>query len=190
MSSTITSRDALTARVLPQMRLGTPSNTPSSANPSNASNTLAESRFAIHGNAAVTGGGGALGLKAGRALLQHGLSGLVIMDLSSSIDSSKAAIDLLIQDFPNARIVKSPVDVTDEKQVDEAFVAAKNALGSIDMLLCFAGVVDTSPSLEVKAATFRRVLDINTTGSFLCAQAAAKLMVDQKTGGSILFTAS
>jgi len=39
-------------------------------------------------------------------------------------------------------------------------------------------------------AEWRRTLEINTTGSFLCAQAAAKEMIKQNTGGSIVFTAS
>lgn len=192
MASNITSRDALTSRVIPQMKLGTPSTTPSSTNSSKASNTPDPdiSRYSVHGNAAVTGGAGRLALEASRALLQHGLMGLVILDLPSSIDSSKAAIDILIKDFSHATILMIPMDVSDEKQVDEAFTATKESLGFIDMLLCFAGVVDTSPSLEVNAATFRRIMDINMTGTFLCAQAAAKLMVAQKRGGSILFTAS
>jgi sorbose reductase len=40
------------------------------------------------------------------------------------------------------------------------------------------------------AAEWRRTLDINTTGGFLCAQAAAKQMSQQGTGGSIIFVAS
>jgi len=40
------------------------------------------------------------------------------------------------------------------------------------------------------AAEWRRTLDINTTGSFITAQAVAKVMVKQGTGGSIVFTAS
>ncbi|KAG8532931.1 uncharacterized protein KY384_002809 [Bacidia gigantensis] len=42
----------------------------------------------------------------------------------------------------------------------------------------------------MSASEWRRTLDINTTGSFLCAQAAAKTMIAQKTGGSIVFIAS
>lgn len=193
-TGTISSRDALTSRVIPQMRLRNPSIPTSSSKPSEASKSgasdPARSRFSIHGNAAVTGGAGNIALAASRALLEHGLSGLMILDLPSSLESSEVAIDLLAQDFPNAKIMKNPLDVSDEKQVDDAFAIAQGVLGSIDILLCFAGVVDTNHALEVSAATFRKLLDINTTGSFLCAQAAAKLMVSQKTGGSILFTAS
>jgi sorbose reductase len=60
----------------------------------------------------------------------------------------------------------------------------------VDHLLCFAGVVGCQHALAMTAAEWRRVLDINTTGAFLCAQAAAKQMVQQGHGGSIVFVAS
>jgi sorbose reductase len=63
-------------------------------------------------------------------------------------------------------------------------------LGDIDILLCFAGVVGCTHALEMSAAEWRRTLEINTTGSFLCAQAVAKQMVASGKGGSIVFTAS
>jgi NAD(P)-dependent dehydrogenase (short-subunit alcohol dehydrogenase family) len=63
-------------------------------------------------------------------------------------------------------------------------------LGSVDHLLCFAGVVGCQHALDMTAAEWRRVLDINTTGGFLCAQAVAKQMVQQGRSGSIIFVAS
>jgi NAD(P)-dependent dehydrogenase (short-subunit alcohol dehydrogenase family) len=63
-------------------------------------------------------------------------------------------------------------------------------LGSVDILLCFAGVVGCTHAIDMAAAEWRRTFDINTTGSFLCAQAVARQMILQGTGGSILFTAS
>jgi NAD(P)-dependent dehydrogenase (short-subunit alcohol dehydrogenase family) len=44
--------------------------------------------------------------------------------------------------------------------------------------------------MEMTEAQWRKTLDVNTTGSFLCAQAAAKQIASQGTGGSITFTAS
>lgn len=63
-------------------------------------------------------------------------------------------------------------------------------IGSVDHLLCFAGVVGCQHALEMTAGEWRKTLDINTTGGFLCAQAAAKQMVRQGRGGSIIFVAS
>ena len=57
------------------------------------------------------------------------------------------------------------------------------------MLLCFAGIVGCIPSTDVAASAFQKVINVNLTGSFLCAQAAARFMIGNG-GGSILFTAS
>lgn len=63
-------------------------------------------------------------------------------------------------------------------------------LGSIDILCCFAGVVGCTHSMEMTADEWRRTLDINTTGEFLSAQAAARHMRDSGRGGSIVLVAS
>lgn len=46
------------------------------------------------------------------------------------------------------------------------------------------------PAETYDVEKFRRLIDINLTGTFLCAQAAGKIMIEQKTGGSIVFIAS
>jgi len=63
-------------------------------------------------------------------------------------------------------------------------------MGGIDILCCFAGVVGCVHSMNAKASEWRKVLDVNLTGSFLCAQAAANHMKSSGNGGSIMFTAS
>jgi NAD(P)-dependent dehydrogenase (short-subunit alcohol dehydrogenase family) len=68
-------------------------------------------------------------------------------------------------------------DVADEASVVRAFAAAAEALGGIDGLATCAGIADTTPSLEVDVATFRRVLDVNVIGTFLCVREAASRML-------------
>ncbi len=82
------------------------------------------------------------------------------------------------------------VDVRDEKSIAEAVTSTVKVLGSIDILCCFAGVVGCTHAVDMKAEDWRRTLDINLTGSFLCAQAVARQMMEQKSSGSIVFTAS
>jgi sorbose reductase len=188
-----TDRDTLTARILPQMILsdGTPSSLTGPPTPSPhhlSGEEQAKRRFAVKGNAIVTGGAGTLGILASRALLQHGLSGIMIFDVNPQ--QIQAALTELTVDFPLATIAARIVDITDEKAVNEAILETGELLGSVDILLCFAGVVACTHTLEMTAAEWRRTLDINTTGSFLVAQAVAKVMVKQGTGGSIVFTAS
>jgi NAD(P)-dependent dehydrogenase (short-subunit alcohol dehydrogenase family) len=55
-----------------------------------------------------------------------------------------------------------------------ADVQVQKELGSINCLCCFAGVVSCGPSLEVGIDEWKRVMDINLTGAFLCAQAVAR----------------
>ncbi|KAL6232580.1 hypothetical protein BDW75DRAFT_247098 [Aspergillus navahoensis] len=148
----------------------------------------ASSRFAITGNAVVTGGAGTLGLTACTALLEHGLQGLMILDMNPSI--AEQEINDLRTRFADAKIITAQVDITDEHAVDAAFSQAASDLGSVDILFCFAGRVGSVDALTMTPSQFRQVLDVNTTGAFICAQAAAKRMVAQGTGGSITFIAS
>ena len=60
-----------------------------------------------------------------------------------------------------------------------------------DHLFCFAGIVGCFHAMEMTEDTWRKTLDINTTGCFLASQAAARQMAAQKTGGcSITLVAS
>lgn len=150
----------------------------------------AAARFKIDGNAVLTGGAGTLALASARALLEHGATALTLMDLQPTIDNSAKAISDLKSEFPTIPIHAVHVDVTSETAVEKSFQDAWDLMGSIDVLCCFAGIVGCVHSISATASQFRKVLDVNLTGSFLCAQAAAKHMIDSKKGGSILFTAS
>jgi sorbose reductase len=107
-----------------------------------------------------------------------------------NLAQAQAKADELQLAFPDAKIMAKQVDITDEIAIDTAVSETVELLGSVDILLCFAGVVGCTHAIDVTAAEWRRILDINTTGSFLCAQAVAKQMIAQKTGGSIVFSAS
>lgn len=122
----------------------------------------------------VTGGAGALGLETARALLEHGLSGLCLFDVAGSLESSAPAILKLVSDFPSSKIIMESVDVTDDQAIDAAVQLTVRLLGSIDILLCFAGVVGCTHAVDMSKDEWRRTLDINTTGSWLCAQAVGK----------------
>jgi NAD(P)-dependent dehydrogenase (short-subunit alcohol dehydrogenase family) len=197
--SDLTDRNALTSRIVPSMTLSTGSPTSKTAPPTNPiaqdSTTGARQRFSVTGNAVVTGGAGTLGLRSCDALLEHGLKGLMILDVNPA--ESETEIQAMREKFPYATIATMSVDVTDEGRVAEAMKEAVRVLGSIDHLLCFVGVVGCVDALEMPVSQWRRILDINTTGSFICAQAAARQMVEQGKntegpggGGSITFIAS
>ena len=186
-------RAALPSRILPQMSLSTAGNPLTAPLPPPEAASAAEratALFAVDGSAVLTGGAGDLALTSARALLEHGVSAVTLMDLQSTIDSSADAISRLKKDFPHVRIQAIHVDVTSETEVNSGFQKARSLTGTIDILCCFAGIVGCAHSIATSASQFRKIIDINLTGSFLCAQAAAKHMIESKSGGSILFTAS
>src|SRR3954463_8985972 len=80
-------------------------------------------------------------------------------------------------------------DVADAQQVVDAFAQVDTVLGGVDVLVANAGISIRKPFLEIEEADWRRVLDVNLTGVFHCAQQAARRMVADG-GGVILMTAS
>jgi NAD(P)-dependent dehydrogenase (short-subunit alcohol dehydrogenase family) len=80
-------------------------------------------------------------------------------------------------------------DVADAAQVEEAFARVDELLGGVDVLVANAGISVRAPFLELREEDWRRVVDVNLTGVFLCAQQAARRMV-AAGGGVVLMTAS
>jgi NAD(P)-dependent dehydrogenase (short-subunit alcohol dehydrogenase family) len=78
-------------------------------------------------------------------------------------------------------------DVADAASVERAFSRVDELLGGVDVLVANAGISIRKPFLEIEEADWRRVLDVNLSGVFFCAQQAARRMAD---GGVILMTAS
>jgi meso-butanediol dehydrogenase / (S,S)-butanediol dehydrogenase / diacetyl reductase len=80
-------------------------------------------------------------------------------------------------------------DVADGAAVRAAFAQVDNELGGVDVLVANAGISVRKPFLEIEESDWQRVLDVNLTGVFFCAQEAARRMV-AAGGGVILMTAS
>lgn len=81
-----------------------------------------------------------------------------------------------------------PCDVTDEAQVESAFERIADHFGRIDTLFNNAGTGVPGSSIdEMDVAAWRNCVDINLTGSFLCARAAWRVMRGQSPqGGRII----
>jgi len=161
-----------------------PPNMPIAANAAQG----AKDRFTVRGNGVVAGGAGTLGLWACDALLEHGLTGLMVMDLNPS--GAEKELSAMRAKFPAAKILSLSVDVTDEAAVEAAMDDTSRELGSVDVLISFVGVVGCVPTIEMPVSQWRKIIDINTTSAFILAQAAAKRMIHQGKGGSITFISS
>lgn len=76
-------------------------------------------------------------------------------------------------------------DVADENQVTAAFAQ----IPQVDVLINNAGIADYDPINWVEPARFRRIMDVNVTGTYLCIRAALPSML-QRQRGAIVNTAS
>ena len=73
-------------------------------------------------------------------------------------------------------------DVTNEKEITEMVKKTVESFGKVDILVNNAGICSFSPFLKMTEEEWDKTLDINLKGYFLCAKAAAKEMVKQKSG--------
>ncbi|KAI7709126.1 hypothetical protein KC353_g10597, partial [Hortaea werneckii] len=134
-------RDELSSRTLPFMTLSDGSSASLTAPPPPLPHYLkaegrALARFAVEGNAIITGGAGTLGLSAARALLEHGATGICLWDLETTLRSSLTEIHQLASEYPSARVFSIAVDVTDSEAVAEGISSAVATLGSLEHLFC------------------------------------------------------
>ena len=125
----------------------------------------------------ITGGGRGIG--AATALLFAGEGAKVgILDLAEKnfADVTRQAKDrgLVVKGFPG--------DVTQKEQIEQVLESFVREFGRIDVLVNNAGIVISSPFLTKTAEEWEKTLRINLIGVFLCAQAAAKYMLKQKSG--------
>ncbi len=81
-------------------------------------------------------------------------------------------------------------DVSQANQVQAMIDAAVSELGRIDILINNAGVFPRSTVLELTEEIWSAVIDVNLKGTWLCSQAAARVMVKQGNGGRIVNFAS
>ena len=78
------------------------------------------------------------------------------------------------------------LDLSDAENGPPAVDELADALGGLDVLVNNSGTGDLSPVLDVDLETWRHVLEVDLTGAFLCAQAAARRMVRDGTRGRIV----
>ncbi|WP_199246081.1 bifunctional aldolase/short-chain dehydrogenase [Leifsonia sp. AG29] len=81
-------------------------------------------------------------------------------------------------------------NVTDEKAIDGAIRDALLAFGGLDLVVNNAGLSISKPLLETTTADWDLQHDVMAKGSFLVSRAAAKVLIDQKLGGDIVYISS
>jgi NAD(P)-dependent dehydrogenase (short-subunit alcohol dehydrogenase family) len=99
--------------------------------------------------------------------------GLRVADTLASLGAAVASIDLGADGAARFAIA---ADVADDDAVEAAFAAIERELGAVELLVTCAGIFGPTPISELTPAEWRRTLEINLTGTFLCARRALPSM--------------
>jgi len=102
----------------------------------------------------------------------------------SDIDSE--GLESVVEEIGKKRGFAVRTDVTEEDSVENAFHEAIMAFGGLDILVNAAGIAPAHPLVNFPVEAWRKTLEINLTGYFLCAREAARIFVKQGAGGSIV----
>jgi meso-butanediol dehydrogenase / (S,S)-butanediol dehydrogenase / diacetyl reductase len=119
-----------------------------------------------------------IGLHGKRVVVTGGTSGIGEATCRRFRDEGASVVSIDLDDGEDTIVC----DVSDAAQVERAF----EQIGPVDVLVANAGISIRKPFLEIEEADWRRVLDVNLTGVFNCAQQAVRRMDE----GVILMTAS
>lgn len=136
--------------------------------------------------ALVTGGGRGLGEQIARGLAQAGAS----VALASRRREACEAVADEIAEAHGRRTHALRLDVADEDAVRAAFDEVEGALGPVDLLVNNAGTSWGAPAAELPLEAWRKVMDTNATGTFLCAREAGRRLIARGAPGAILNVAS
>ncbi len=136
--------------------------------------------------AIVTGGASGLGFCIAQRLLQGGAS---VVLASSSTEKGKTALELLKR-AGYEKVSYIQTDVRREDEVKGMVEFAVKTYGSLDILVTSSGVWGFAHVYDMPEEEFRRVVDVNLVGSFLCAKHASKYMIEHDIKGKIVLISS
>ncbi|KAL4938375.1 hypothetical protein BDV06DRAFT_231910 [Aspergillus oleicola] len=136
-------------------------------------------------NCVITGGAQGIGFAATRAICELG-GNVAVMDIQPN---PVPEFNSLAEKY-GCRAVYIQTDVTQEGSLVAAFAKAVEELGGIDGLVPAAGIAIDKPFVEQTWEEFTRIQEVNVRGTFFAVQLAAKQMLKQGTGGSMVLLAS
>jgi 2-dehydro-3-deoxy-D-gluconate 5-dehydrogenase len=130
--------------------------------------------------AIVTGGNGGIGLAMAEGI---GICGATVV--IAARDAAKAKSALAKLEAANVKALFLAADVTSKSDCDKLVSETETACGRLDILVNNAGIMARDHPQDFTEEAWRRVLDTNLTGAFLCCQAAYPAMM-RAGGGKII----
>lgn len=134
----------------------------------------------------ITGSGRGIGKGVAIECVRHGAK-VAILDIDEKQVSN--VVDEL-NGMQLGSAIGYPVDIVSEKSVKEAFARSSEKMGGVDGVVINAGVLYLAPIVTIDLADWDRVINVNLTGSFICARESARIMKLSGNPGSIIFTSS
>lgn len=137
----------------------------------------------------VTGGGTGIGLGVARHCAAEGAALVLAQRRAAVAEEAAAALRAA-----GARAIAAGCDVRRRAEVAALVAAAVAAFGRLDVMVNSAALTGASaaprPFLAESDEHWRELIDVNLTGAFICAQEAARQLVAQGGGGSIITISS
>ncbi len=133
----------------------------------------------------VTGAGQGIGRSTAQAVAEEGAH-VVVTDIHESVIAETAEL----VEGTGQRALPLVVDVTDAKAVGGAIKETVETFGRLDGWVNNAGVIKMDSALDITPEDWDFQFDVNVKGLFICSQLAAKQMIAQDNGGSIVNIAS
>jgi len=128
--------------------------------------------------AIVTGGAQGLGAAISEHLAEEGCD-VIIWDINAA-QAEQTARE--VAEKTGRRILGRAVDVTDAEGVRRAVDEAVDIMGRLDIMVCNAGILISGDSITFDVEKWRKVIDVDLTGYFICAREAARVMLPRRSG--------
>lgn len=136
--------------------------------------------------ALVTGGLGAIGRAIARRFASEGAR-VVVADLDATA-STRLATELTTEFETDA--IGVAINIADPDDVERVAEQVTADFGTCDALALNAGILVLKPALELTADEWNAVISVNLSGSFHCAAAFGRRLVDSGRPGTIVFASS
>ena len=127
--------------------------------------------------AIITGGSIGLGRQMAEALAEVGASLVLCARKKERCEEAAHELEKL-----GIRALAMACDVKDQSSVEQLVAATVAEFKRVDILINNAGISWGAPTEKMTLAEWNKVIETNLTGTFLCAQAAGKVMLKQESG--------
>lgn len=157
-------------------------------------NAVTQSLFSLSGKTIIiTGGGRGLGITLAAAVLEAGGCAACVDILPAPAATEWNNLRILAKKS-NLQVTYRRCDITAELELSDCFdqIAAESTLAGAPLggTIACAGIQQKEPAIEYPVDGFRRIMDVNVTGTFLTIKHSARIFKAEGTKGSIVMIAS